>query len=46
MKKKLLYEVPEAEQFLVRIEENILSGGGIQDITEKDVDDDTDDWNQ
>lgn len=46
MKKKLLYEVPEAELFLVRIEENILSGGGITDITNENVDDDSDDWNQ
>lgn len=27
MKKKLLYEVPEAEQFFVKYEENIMSPG-------------------
>ena len=46
MKKKLLYEVPQAEQFFVKIERNILSGGGIQDITEENIDDDSENWNQ
>ena len=28
MKKRLFYEAPETELFVVRFEENILSGGG------------------
>lgn len=28
MKKRLIYEAPEAEMILVRFEENILSGDG------------------
>ena len=42
--RKKNYEVPEAELFLVRFEENILSGGGIPDIKNDDVEDDTDNW--
>ena len=48
MKKKLLYEVPEAEQFFVRFEQGILTvSDGWSDpnstpsITDEDPDDDT-----
>ena len=44
MNKKLLYSAPEAELLVVRFEENILSGGGLQDISGDDVEDDSDDW--
>ena len=44
MIKKLVYEAPETEILSVCIEETILSGGGIQDITGEDVEDDSDDW--
>ena len=41
---KLVYEAPETELLFVYIEETILSGGGIQDIKDDDVEDDSDDW--
>ena len=41
---KLVYEAPETELLSVCIAETILSGGGIQDITGEDVEDDSDDW--
>ena len=44
MVKKQLYSAPEAELLVVGFEENILSGGGIQDITGNDVEDDSEDW--
>jgi hypothetical protein len=44
MIKKLVYEAPETELLSVCIEETILSGGGIKDITGEDVEDDSDDW--
>lgn len=45
MLKKLVYEAPETELLLVRIEENILSGeGGIQGFKEGDVLDESDEW--
>lgn len=45
MLKKLVYEAPETELLLVRIEKTILSGeGGIQGFKEDDVLDESDDW--
>lgn len=44
MKKKLLYEQPTTELFVVRIESTILSGGGIQDIKDDNVEDDSENW--
>jgi len=41
---KLVYEAPETELLFVRIEETILSGGGIQDIKDENVVDDSDKW--
>jgi hypothetical protein len=41
---KLVYEAPETELLFVCIEETILSGGGIPDVTGDDVEDDSDDW--
>ena len=41
---KLVYEAPETELLFVCIEETILSGGGIQDIKNEDVEDDSDKW--
>lgn len=41
---KLVYEAPETELLFVRIEETILSGGGIQDIQGDNVVDESDDW--
>lgn len=38
MKKKLLYEVPEAEQFFVKYEENIMSPTYNDDNNEEPVD--------
>ena len=44
MNPKSVYEAPEAEQLFVSIEENILSGRGIQDIKGTDVIDESDEW--
>ena len=44
MIKKLVYEAPETELLFVCIEETILSGGGLQDIKDDDVVDESDDW--
>ena len=41
---KLVYEAPETELLFVHIEETILSGGGIQDIKDEDVEDDSEKW--
>ena len=42
--RKNYYEEPQAELIVVRFEENILSGGGIQDIKGDNVEADSDNW--
>lgn len=39
MKKKLLYEVPEAELILVKFEENIMLSGETTNRADKDYED-------